>query len=103
MEWAWLVAAAGVGAIIASRRSRTTTTKAPSAVTKIVTVNGMRVLVHVPATLHQVRTVLYLHGHGDKIERIRDTLLPLWDSAKNPAIIPARCLHYCERLIQRGQ
>lgn len=90
MDWPWVVAAVGIGALVASqRRGGSSGPAAPSPVTKIVTVNGMRVLVHVPAGLRQVRTVLYLHGHGDKIERVRDVLLPLWDKAKNPAIIIA--------------
>lgn len=88
-NWAWLLAAAGLGGALLGAKSGEARASVPSPVTKIVTWNGMRVLVHVPATLRHLRIVVYLHGHGDKIETIRDTLLVKWDKAQNPAIIIA--------------
>lgn len=78
--------AATVGALALGKRNLTVSTSLVPG-SRILTIDGRRVLVHVPMRLSRPRTVLYFHGFGQSIDTIATTLVPLLDKATYPAIL----------------
>ena len=54
---------------------------------KIITVNGRRVLVHIPSGASTKRKLIYFHGNGDTIENVQAKIIPTFDNAKEKRIV----------------
>ena len=83
------LAIGGVGLLAASvSASRSGVPSSLPALTRILTQDGRRVLMHLPAgRTPQTRVVLYLHGNGARIDDLQHTIVPALDAADHPPIL----------------